>query len=375
MIIVGGGIAGLAMANALAVRGLPSIVLERTRSPGEIDRGDVLHRSTLLILEKWGVYQELQSHKPIEFTKFRIFNNDGSQVFQFDSGRDLDSKTKFTVLRHPVIESFLEKAATNTGLVSVMRGVICTDLILENGRVIGVTTSAGDFYARVTIIANGAKSTLRDKYFKGRFLHDYHTSFYNARYKLIPDIDNCGFYVIGTRGVMIFVPLPNREMRIGLQCERDERLSQQTAEDIIRARLKTFPPWPLEFIDAHVYPVTMSLSDSLWIPGAVLIGDAAHTVHPTGGQGGNLAFQDAEIFAQYLADIGSSTPELDKACEMYSTRRHKQLKAILARIHFLAQWSLVKNPLLISLRELFLKSANKSRFAKRLIFQRVVDVS
>jgi len=374
IVIVGGGFAGLAMANALAARGLSSVVLEKTRSPGEIDRGDVLHRSTILILKSWGVYERLLAHEPFSFSKFQIFDNTGNEIFGINTDQALDPESKFLVLRHPIIESFLEEAAARTGLVSVMRGVSCMDLITENGRVAGVNTSAGSWEANLTILANGAKSVLRDKYFDGRYLYDYSVSFYNARYRSNRDLSNAGFYVIGEAGIMIFVPLPNREVRIGLQCPRDERLNPRKAEDLIRARLSTFPIEELEFIDAHTYPVTMSLSNNLQIPGAALIGDAAHTVHPVGGQGGNLAFQDAELLAHYLSASNSSTDGQDGACQAYSTNRRRQLKSVLSRTHFLARWSLLRSPALINLRQSFLRFANNSILMKKLIFRRIVDV-
>ena len=374
IIIVGGGLAGLAMANALAIRGLSSVVLEKTKSPGDIDRGDVLHRSTILLLKSWGVQERLQTYNPFQFSRFQIFDNNGKEIFTIDIDQSLDPTAKFLVLRHPMIESFLEETATSTGLTSIMRGVSCSDLIIRGERVVGVNTSIGIIESDLTIIANGAKSVLRDKYFKGRLFHDYFISFYNARYRSKRDFGNVGFYVIGEAGIMIFVALPNQEVRIGLQCGRRERVHPEHAENMIRARLKTFPVHDLEFVDAHLYPVTMSLSNHLHIPGAVLIGDAAHTVHPVGGQGGNLAFQDAEMLAQYIAENSTSIEALDNACKAYSINRHRQLKAILFRIHFFAQWSLLKNPLLINLRQKFLWLANKSDFIKKLIFRRIVDV-
>ncbi len=377
IVIVGGGVAGLAMANALAARRISSIVIEKTKSPGEIDRGDVLHRSTLLILKQWGIYEKLFDYTPLDFTKFQIMNSNGDQIFRFDIDTDLEQDTKFTVLRHPVIERFLEEAAINTGLVEIRRGVLCTGLIFDNNRVTGITTSSGKVASRLTIIANGAKSLLSTEHFKGVFYYDYPVSFYNARYKSVSDFNDVGLYVIGKDGTMILVPLPNKELRIGLQyskLKRQEKISSQNAENVIRLRLKTFPAQKLEFIDAHIYPITMSLSNSLWTAGAVLVGDSAHTIHPIGGQGMNLAFQDAEMLAQHLADVGKGVSTLDEACKTFSDKRHKQLKAILMRIHFLAQWSLVENSQLINLREKMLKLASKSRFIKRLIFQRIVDV-
>ena len=63
-----------------------------------------------------------------------------------------------------------------------------------------------------------------------------------------------------------------------------------------------------------VYPLSLSLADSMTKPRAVLLGDAAHGVHPIAGQGLNLGLKDAAALAQVLVearwlgeDIGAVT--------------------------------------------------------------------
>lgn len=381
IIIVGGGVAGLAMANALAARGLYSTVLEKTKAPGEIDRGDVIHESILDIFQTWHIYEFLHKYHALEFSKFRILNQNGDEIFRFDLAYDLETPAKFTVLRHPDIERMLEEAAVNTGLVSVQRNTPCIDLVRDNGRIVGVITLKGRVNAALTILANGVQSTLRDKYFEGREYYKYPISFFNARFKLIPDFANTGFYILGKNGVMIIAPLPNDEMRVGIQQYQAnrynvrERVSSKNVIRMIRHRLYTFPIDSLEFIDAHIYPVSKSLNKSFWIPGAILVGDAAHTTHPAGGQGMNLAFQDAEVLAQFLACVRHNNEGIDSACAMYSRKRREEIKKVIRRTHFMGMMSLIESPVFIETRELLLKLANKVPALKKAVFRRITQVS
>ncbi len=52
----------------------------------------------------------------------------------------------------------------------------------------------------------------------------------------------------------------------------------------------------------HVYPLKRVLSERLWAPHAVLIGNAAHNLHPVAGQGFNLGLRDAAVLAELIAD-------------------------------------------------------------------------
>jgi len=61
-----------------------------------------------------------------------------------------------------------------------------------------------------------------------------------------------------------------------------------------------------------VYPLSLQLADRLTAPRVVLLGDAAHGIHPIAGQGLNLGLKDAAALAQVLIeaarlgeDIGS----------------------------------------------------------------------
>lgn len=370
VLIVGGGIAGLAAANALAVRGYHAVVFEKTATPGDVDRGDVIHSSSLAFFDRWKALDVLREAHPLTIERFRILDGEGREIFSIDLRRELDPPAALTVLRHPDIERVLERAARRSGRVTVHRGVPVSDLLMRDGRVIGVSTKHGPFGGAFVVIADGAFSKIRDRHFGRRELLEYPVSFLNLRCRQIERFADSAYYVLSKRGVMIMVPLPGAEMRVGLMFARGERLRVPEAMDLVAARLSTFPRGSLEVIDATVYRLSRSLSDAFWIPGAALVGDAAHTTHPVGGQGMNMAFADAELLADSIAERGPC----DDACVRYGRMRRREVAKILARTHAMGLLGNVDHPAYVRLREAALRGANEVSSLKRWVFRRIVDV-
>lgn len=60
------------------------------------------------------------------------------------------------------------------------------------------------------------------------------------------------------------------------------------------------------------YPLSLVEANEQIRPGLVLLGNAAHTLHPVAGQGLNLALRDAEALATVLANQVSATAAQQK---------------------------------------------------------------
>ena len=172
-------------------------------------------------------------------------------------------------------------------------------------------------------------------------MYPYRSAFYNACVEAIDAYTATGYYVLGPDGAMVLVPLPYGSHRIGIQI-RAQDLKQVAATDFftrtVARRFAPFaddPPRPVE--RPHTYRLYRAITPRWWRPGAVLLGDAAHQVHPTGGQGMNLAIRDVQALAASLVDAGcpTTTSGTDAPAAAYAAHRANGIRPALRRTHML----------------------------------------
>jgi 2-polyprenyl-6-methoxyphenol hydroxylase-like FAD-dependent oxidoreductase len=89
--------------------------------------------------------------------------------------------------------------------------------------------------------------------------------------------------------------------------------------------------------DIHIYSIARSLADRFWMPGAALVGDAAHTTHPAGATGMNLAISGAARLAELIGPVLAAQPvdpaALGAALHAYSAERRPAAALALEHNH------------------------------------------
>lgn len=96
--------------------------------------------------------------------------------------------------------------------------------------------------------------------------------------------------------------------------------------DVVQSALEATPVDRMGFWAFYgIPPLASWLSDSKRI---ILVGDAAHAIPPTAGQGANQAFEDVRALATLLAKLSPSVP-LDKAAEQWQAYRKDRVKKVL----------------------------------------------
>ena len=143
IIVVGGGIAGLSVALALARAGFESRLFESRSANDTVDRGDVLQPGILPALESIGALGAIVDRNPLRFHCFRILDAHNRVHFEANIIATSGVDRNFLSLRHSEILAAFEQAVRATGRVEIRKGDRVNHPVLCGARVAGVRARSG----------------------------------------------------------------------------------------------------------------------------------------------------------------------------------------------------------------------------------------
>jgi len=330
--IVGGGLAGASLAVALAPLGydikvIESVAYKATQQPSYDDRTLALSHSSCRILSGIGLWEKLES----DATAIR-------KIFITELGRPgrvvLDSaEMGLTEFGHVVEARRFGVAVTgslaqfgNIELVSpasvkhIETGTNTNRLRLET------PTGSSELDARLVVAADGANSFIREHLQIPTQSRDYGQTAVICN--ITPETGHEGRAFERLTNTGPFAVLPHTGKRCGLvwsvaTAKANELLGLD--DDVFLARAQErFGTQLGAFIKVGkrtAYPLKLVRATEDIRERTVILGNAAHAIHPVGAQGFNLALRDVAALAEVLADDDLGDPGDTGLLHTYSAWR------------------------------------------------------
>jgi electron transfer flavoprotein-quinone oxidoreductase len=161
-VVVGGGLAGLTCAFCLAEEGMQVVVLERGDHPGSknVTGGRIYRRPLRTYLPE--LWEAAPLERLVVKESLTMLGQDSSLALQFTSDKFREGPGhSYTILRSRFDKWLGEKVVEKGGFVVPQRRV--TDLLRENGRIVGVNTEGEEIRADVVIAADGVLSLMAEQ--------------------------------------------------------------------------------------------------------------------------------------------------------------------------------------------------------------------
>ena len=321
--IVGGGPAGVMLGYLLARKGVNVTVLEKHKDFFRDFRGDTVHPSTLELMYELGVLDEFLAvpHQELQSISGVV----GGYSFKVADFTRVPTHCKFVALM-PQWDflNFLSERAREFGGFELRMEHEATDLLREDGKIVGMVAQTPDGAVQITadlvVACDGRHSTMRDAaklpvtefgvpmdvlwFHIGRRANDPEQLFGNINYGRALVLINRGDYF--QAGLIIRKGSFEEMKTAGMEAFRETiaRIAPYLGD-----RVHELQSWE----EIKLLTVKLNRLERWYEPGLLCIGDAAHAMSPAGGVGINLAIQDAVATANLLDDALHErrvTPEL-----------------------------------------------------------------
>ena len=335
VIVSGAGLVGACTALAFAGKGFRVAIVEAAVPPESIDssadgydlRVSAISPRSRGILQQLGVWQQLADERVCYYEQMHIWHQHGQASVAFDAV-DLARDNLGAIVENRLLQQALYQACKGESRVEwFMPDHI--EILLENDTE-GVELrldSGRCLNAGLLIAADGRHSPTRalagiDAQ-SGQYQQTAIVANVDTEY---PHCHTAWQRFLST-GPLAFLPLANGQSSIVWSCDNDfaAQLANATDDEFCDALGEAF-----EFKLGRVSGCSARMSFALgwhhcehWVKDRVLlIGDAAHSVHPLAGQGVNLGFSDIEVLAQLVGDRSSSIPQ--KQLRRYERQRKSE---------------------------------------------------
>ncbi|KAB0655134.1 2-octaprenyl-6-methoxyphenyl hydroxylase [Acinetobacter bohemicus] len=322
VIIVGGGMVGLSLALMLAKANIAVKLLEAIKYPNYDDanlapyhssfdaRNSALSRRSVQIYQELGLWHALQAHAtPILEVHITEQGSFGKARLKAEQEK---VESFGQVIENAWLGRVLLTEVRKQPLIELIDGVQVTSLTQDSDQALIEAIRGGkhlSLQAKLVIAADGRDSFCRKALGIGASEHDYDQVAIITTVQTSKPHKHVGFERFSHLGPLALLPLPGEYRRSVVwpvkKGTEGEWLGDENDQHFLDALQETYGDRAGKFQKTgkrFSFPLSQVLAEKQAVGRVVLMGNAAHTIHPVAGQGFNLCMRDAYVLVRYLTE-------------------------------------------------------------------------
>ncbi|HFG6963781.1 FAD-dependent monooxygenase [Acinetobacter baumannii] len=330
VIIVGGGMVGLSLSLMLAKANIAVKLLEAVKYPNYDDqnvapyhssfdaRNTALSRRSVQIYQKLGLWDALQQHAT------PILQVHITEQGSFGKARLIAEQEKVESFGQVIENAWLGRVlltqVRQQPLIELIDGVQVTALT-QDAEQVHIEAQRDDevlkLESKLLIAADGRDSFCRQAIGVGVDVHDYDQVAIVTTVQTSKPHEHVGFERFSALGPLALLPLPGEYRRSVVwpvkKGTEGEWLGEENDQHFLDALQKTYGDRAGKFEKTgkrFSYPLSQVLAHKQAVGRVILMGNAAHTIHPVAGQGFNLCLRDADVLLRYLVNQLSASDDI-----------------------------------------------------------------
>ena len=385
VVIIGSGIVGMTLANALARNGRKFVVIDAVSKPAfDPDRYDprvsAIGRAAERIFLNLGAWPAISGKRISPFRNMVVWDAGSAGVISFDAANIGESH-----LGH-IIENNLMVESLHRTLDEYRNGIVLWNTevleIIPGSDSVTIKTRNEVFTTRVLVGADGSSSWVRNQLGIETQGLDYEQRAIVAQVHTELPHEHTAWQRFLPTGPLAFLPLADGSCSIVWSCDlpfadellqlNDSAFVQRLAESFEYRLGQITQIGPRKW-----FPLHRAHADSYITNRCALIGDAAHTIHPLAGQGVNLGIADAAALSQVILDATAVGKDIGSRSVLrrYERWRKGENALMLSAVHGLYRLFQIRSTPARQLRGIGLQVTNRSGPMKRAIVRRAMGLT